>query len=264
MKTKSEAQILIPIIGDPVAQAATPDIWNEQFKQEHKDMACIPVHLHPNGLTAFMEMVRHADNIPGFISTIPHKAMIPALCDICSFEVELLGVANSIRKNKDGKFECAMFDGKGMISAIVAKGGIVAGGSLLIIGCGAAGSAIAFEALGVGALKIVVMDKNIALAERISGQLKTAFPDRDIRTSEREHKNYSVIVNASPQGSQSTDDAPYPIDGLPMETIIADAITEPRPTAWLAQADKRGMTTVDGQEMAAAQSRLMQEFLGIG
>lgn len=261
--TSHAAQTVIPIIGDPVAQVATPVLWNTHFAETGQDAICIPVHLKAAGLPAFVEWVRHAENVPGFLSTIPHKADLPALCEHRRDEVEMLGVANTVRKNADGSLECAMFDGTGMIAAIETAGAVIAGGAVLIVGSGAAGSAIALEALKRGATKIVLLDRDQALADNMAQQLRQRYPGQVIETKAAGTGQFTALINASPLGNAPDDPYPYSLDTCDPATVIADAVTEPAPTKWLADAAARGLLTVNGSAMAAAQADLMRRFMGL-
>lgn len=262
--TSRAAQTVIPILGDPVAQVATPELWNAHFAAAGQAAICIPVHLKAAGLASFVEWVRFAENVPGFLSTVPHKADLPALCDLCRDEVAMLGVANTVRKNADGTLECAMFDGAGMIAAIEAAGAEIVGGSVLIIGSGAAGSAIALEALKRGAAKIVLLDRNQALADEMALLLRQGYTDQVIETQAAADGYFTALVNASPLGSAPDDPLPFSLDVCDPNTVVADAVTEPAPTRWLAAAQDRGLRTVNGAAMASAQADLMRRFLGIG
>ncbi len=257
------AQTVIPIIGDPVAQVATPPLWNAHFATIGANAVCVPIHLKAAGLAAFVEWFRHAPNVPGFLSTIPHKAALPALCDIRRDEVAMLGVANTVRRNADGTLECAMFDGVGMVAAIEARGAAIENTAVLIVGAGAAGGAIAHEALTRGAARVVILDHVPAQAERIAQLLRARFPDRQIDTRADEAGSFSAIVNASPLGNAPGDPHPWPLEGCGAETVIADAVTEPAPTPWLAAAEAAGLRTVSGSERAAHQAAVMRAFIGI-
>ncbi|AXS41607.1 shikimate dehydrogenase [Breoghania sp. L-A4] len=257
------AQTVIPILGDPVAQVATPPLWNAHFASIGADAVCVPIHLKAAGLEAFVEWMRHAPNVPGFLTTIPHKAALPALCDTCRDEVAMLGVANTVRRNADGRLECAMFDGVGMIAAIEARGAVIAQGAILIIGAGAAGGAIAHEALTRGATRIVILDHVQAQADRIAGLLRARFPEREVITQADAAGPFAAIVNASPLGNAPGDPHPWPLEAVGAETVIADAVTDPSPTPWLAAAKAAGLRTVPGSDMAAFQAALMRAFIGI-
>lgn len=264
MPSKRTAPLIIPIIGDPVAQVATPDLWNRNFKANNINAICVPIHLKSSGLSAFIDWVRHAENVPGFLSTIPHKSKLPERCDFRRNEVDVLEVANTVRKNKDGKLECAMFDGVGMISAIKATGTNFSVASVLIIGAGAAGSAIAYEALQCGAKSVFITDVIQGTASRVAARLRTIFPDRNIQTAETNKSHYEVIINASPIGSSPNDPMPCPLSIASSQAVIADAVTELEETKLLTGAKADGLKTVSGKDMAAAQVFHMQRFIGIG
>ncbi len=263
MPSNRNATLVIPIIGDPIAQVATPDLWNREFAANDIDAICVPLHVRPSGLAAFVEWVRHAENVPGFLSTIPHKSKLPDLCDFRRSEVDVLEVANTVRKAKDGKLECAMFDGVGMVSAIKTAGTNFSTASVLIIGSGAAGSAIAYEALQCGAKGITLKDVNQDTVSRVVAKMRAVFPDRKIQSEETKDWPYDVIINASPIGSSPDDLLPSPINIASPHAIFADAITEPEETNFLALAKVDGFKTVSGQGMAAAQALHMQRFMGM-
>lgn len=263
MKTNLRPTVIIPMIGDPIAQVATPVIWNEAFQSEKKNCICVPIHLKDQGLGSFVAWVRHAENVPGFLSTIPHKNSLPALCDHVRAEVEFLGVANTVSKKYDGQLECAMFDGEGMIRAIEAVGGVIEDSTILIIGCGAAGGAIAFEALQKGARTICLIDRMPDTATHLVKKLQGRFKDKTIKIYDPSDISFEFIINASPLGSRPNDELPYDLKMVSPNSIIADAVTEPCPTNWVAQANTQGFITVNGNNMAAAQADAMRLYLGV-
>lgn len=157
-----------------------------------------------------------------------------------------------------------MFDGEGMITGILARGGRVEGGHMLVIGAGAAGCAIALEAARRGAASIALRDERPGHAEnqarRINEFLGRAVAEAAGHTPSHA---FSVIVNASPLGSAADDPLPASLDHLEPAGVIGDAVTEPAPTRWITEARARGIKTVTGSEMAAAQAPLMRAFLGM-
>ena len=263
MHSRRPNTLVIPIIGDPVAQVATPDLWNREFEANGINAVCVPIHLKSSGLEQFVDWVRHAENIPGFLSTVPHKANLSKMCDVQRGEVDVIGAANTVRKNKDGQLECAMFDGVGMVSAIQSTGADFEAASVLIIGAGAAGGAIAYEALQKGAKMVSMKDPSIETLARLTARLSSIFPDRIIQAAESKLSSYQIIVNASPAGSSPNDPLPIQLSGASTQAVIADAITEPGETHFLKLAREIGLKTVTGQEMAAAQASPMREYLGI-
>ena len=255
--------LVIPIIGDPVAQVATPDLWNRAFRENGSNIVCVPIHLKRSGLKAFIEWVRDAENVPGFLSTIPYKADLVAICDIRGNEVDVVGAANTVRKNKDGQLECAMFDGVGMVNAITLAGVDFDGLSVLVIGAGAAGGAIAYEALYRGAKHVTLKDPCTQTLNRLVANLSRIYPDRFINTTKSEQPTYQVIINASPQGSAPNDLMPIELNASTSLTVVADAVTEPEETNFIKRAKEIGLYTVSGKDMASAQASYMKQYLGI-
>lgn len=49
METTRTATQVIPILGDPVAQVATPALWNEVFRARGQDAVCVPLDLPAAG-----------------------------------------------------------------------------------------------------------------------------------------------------------------------------------------------------------------------
>lgn len=263
MNSKRGSTLVVPIIGDPVAQVATPDLWNREFLANGIDAICVPIHLKPSGLLPFIDWVRYAENVPGFLSTIPHKKDLAQLCDYRRSEVDVVGAANAVRKNKDGTLECAMFDGVGMVNAIQLAGADFEAACVHVIGAGAAGSAIAYEALQCGAKQVSMKDPCSDSLARLAATLKNIFPDRTIQMDDDENCSYQIIINASPMGSYATDPLPCQLSADLSKVIVADAVTEPANTSFLTLAKQIGLQTVSGKEMAAAQASHMQHYLGI-
>lgn len=261
MAMQSTARAVIPMIGDPVAQAATPALWNAHFAAHDIDAVCVPVHLPPAGLAAFIEMVRHARNIPGFVTTIPHKAALPGFCDTHAPEVAALGTANTVARRPDGTLSAAMFDGHGMMDAVAEAGLGPEGAALAICGAGAAGGAIAFEALRRGADGITLADRDATTAQRLAERLRAAFPAARVETGRAPHG--AILVNASPAGSGDDATCPFPQDEIAAAPLVADAVTQPEVTSLLAAARRLQRPSVTGADMAAHQADAMRRFIGL-
>ncbi len=260
METTRTATQVIPILGDPVAQVATPALWNEVFRARGQDAVCVPLDLPAAGLTPFLEWVRRTRNVPGFLSTVPHKASLASACDALSDTARLLGVVNTVRLAEGGQMVGEMFDGHGMLDAIELTGMALAGARLVICGAGAAGGAIAIEAAKRGAREIALIDtdaaRTAALAEKLAAQaalrIRTDLPD-----------SADILVNASPAGSPGAAPPPFGTALIAGARCVADALTDPEETTLLKSARLAGIPTVPGREMASCQAIRMRDFLGL-
>lgn len=263
MKTDRSATLVIPILGHPVAQVATPSLWNAVFAARGQDAVCVPFDLPPEGLEPFYDWVRLADNVPGFLTTIPHKAALATVCDELGAAAQFLGAANTVRKLPNGGFGGDMFDGHGMLDAIAATGTDIAGRHVVICGAGAAGSAIALEALSRGAAAMTILDHDPDRAATVAHRLgKTTGVTPSTALSDAPAQD-GILINASPAGSPGTAPPPFCEALVAAAACVADALTDPAQTELIARARQLGRVTVTGPEMAACQASRMRAFLGL-
>ncbi|QPM92287.1 shikimate dehydrogenase family protein [Pseudooceanicola algae] len=263
MKTDLTATRVIPILGDPVAQVSTPGIWNAQFARTGQDAVCVPISLPAQGLDAFVAWVRLSDNLPGFLTTIPHKAALTEACDRVEPDAQILGVVNTIRRDPDGTLIGEMFDGHGMLDAIEATGARIRGARIALCGAGAAGSAIAIQAIRRGAAGLFISDMVPAQAEALVARL-AGLGKTELATGPAEMADAAeILINASPAGSPGMLDAPFPAKVIEAATCVADAVTDPAETVLIALARAAGVRVVQGAEMAAHQGARMRAFLGL-
>lgn len=260
METTRTATQVIPILGDPVAQVATPALWNEAFRATGRDAVCVPIHLPAAGLEPFLQWVRLAPNVPGFLTTVPHKASLATACDTLSETAGLLGVVNTVRLSRDGAMTGDMFDGHGMLDAIEQAGVGLAGRGVAICGAGAAGGAIAIEAAKRGAQQIAIVDTDAARASDLAAKLAAMG---DLQVSTDLPARAEILVNASPAGSPGAAPPPFGEALIAGAICVADALTDPEETRLLHHARRAGITAVTGQQMAACQASRMRAFLGL-
>ena len=260
MKTDLTATRVIPILGDPVAQVATPRLWNAVFSDAGTDAVCVPIDLPSQGLGAFVDWVRMARNVPGFLTTIPHKAALAGACDRVEPDARILGVVNTIRRDADGMLVGEMFDGFGMMDAIEATGTVVSGAQIAICGAGAAGGAIAIQAIRRGAKVLHITDMAPARAADLIARLSVGG-QTELHVGIPQVAD--IVINASPAGSPGEAPPAFPAALTDGATCVADALTDPAETALIAAARAGGLRVVTGTDMAAHQAARMRAFLGL-
>jgi shikimate dehydrogenase len=70
-----------------------------------------------------------------------------------------------------------------------------------------------------------------------------------------------VLINATPAGLEAGDSFPVPLEGLRVETLVADIASLSRETELLATARQRGCAVFDGMAMLRAQIELVAAFI---
>ena len=257
---------VVAIIGSPVAQVKSPENFNAAFEQSGSDVAMIAVDLAPEGVADFLSLARNWKNLDGFVVTIPHKQAVAAGIDEITPRAALLGAANVVRREADGKLTGDMGDGLGFVEAARRNGFEPAAKRTLVIGGGGAGSAIAHALCEAGAASLAISDIDAARAERLAGRLRAEFPATEIGTRAGDIGELDLVVNATPLGMQSGD--PLPLDedalaGLKASALVADVVTSPEVTPLLAAAKARGLQIQTGPQMAKAQLALLGGHMGV-
>jgi shikimate dehydrogenase len=251
------------IVGHPISQVKAPEIFNAWFEKQGMDCVMIPLDIQADGLASFVKVFRASENIHGVIVTIPYKALITKYIDHPSPQVAALGAANIVRRTKGGELEGDMVDGKGFLRALGGKSISVKTKHLFIIGCGGAGSAVAWAALEAGAARVSLLDVDQEKAGDLRARLVPRFPGQEIEVVAVPPTRFDIVFNATPLGMRATDPLPMPIDQIPAEAIVTDAVTSPPITPFLEEAQKNGHVIQAGRDMVIGQAPLIAKYFGI-
>ena len=65
---------LFAIVGDPVAQVRSPEVFNRLFDERGVDAVMVPMLVRPSEFAASLSGLRKVENLAGLIVTVPHKA----------------------------------------------------------------------------------------------------------------------------------------------------------------------------------------------
>lgn len=247
------------VLGDPVAQVQTPRLINPIFAEAGLDLFAVPFHVTPEQLAPFFDVMRAVPNIAGIGVTVPHKVAAMALCDSLTPAARQVGAVNSIQRRPDGSLHGALFDGTGFVRGLGVHAARLRGAEVLMVGAGGAGRAIA-HALAearAGRLRLVDLDsraaRDAADMARGLGLAAAAEPAQGLGAA-------SVLINASPVGLK--EGAAFPVDlaGLAPGILVADIASLARQTELLGAARAAGCATSDGNDMLAAQIRLIAGY----
>lgn len=251
---------LYVIVGDPIAQVKSPAHVTRRLEARGRNAVVVPAHVTTGDLPALLDGIGRARNLDGIIVTVPHKFACFGHCATPSDRARFLGAVNIMRRNRDGSWHGEMLDGLGMLGAIRAAGGQLAGRRALLVGAGGAGSAIALELLHAGVAQLAVHDRDPArrdaLRERLTGTAAGA-----VAVGSADPDGFDVVVNASPAGMRRDDPPPVQAERLGPGTFVADVITLPAVTKLVAAARARGCATATGIDMFMAELDMMVDFL---
>src|SRR5262249_39885451 len=127
----------IPLtVGDPIAQAKSPEGLTREFAARGIDAACIPMQVPVADFDAFMTAAKRVLNIDGIVVTVPHKFSAARHCESLSGRARSLSAVNVMRREADGRWTGDMTDGIALVAALRANGCEPRGRRALVVGAG--------------------------------------------------------------------------------------------------------------------------------
>lgn len=243
------------VIGDPIAQSKSPLIhgfWLERLGMEAGYRRC---HVRPDQLGDYVALRRADPDWRGCNITIPHKiAALDHVADPGGVRASI-GAANTIARDADGALFATNTDAGGFFAPL--SGVDLTGKPVVVVGAGGAARAVLFALSRMEVGPVTILNRNVLKASMLlaafglKGQalpLGAALPPA------------ALLVNASALGMAGQD--PLAIDLTPLagDAIVYDIVYAPLVTDLIAQAEDRGLATIDGLEMLVGQAALAFEL----
>ena len=252
---------LYGLVGDPLTTAKSPELLNRLFIEQHADAVCVPFRVKADDLSAFVTGARALGNLSGLLVTMPHKQRMLPFVDELHPTARQVGALNVIRCHDDGRWIGAMFDGLGCVLGMQWEGNHPANKSVLLVGAGGAGSAIAFAVASAGARTLTIFDVDERRAQDLAKSVATATGCRTNFGAPDPH-GCEIVINATALGMKATDAMPVDPDRLEPGSIVVDIVNTPDPTPLCRVARARGCRTQGGRPMHEGQAVHALRFLG--
>lgn len=262
--TINGATRLYAIIGDPIAQVRSPEVFTARFAAAGVNAVLIPVHIPAAIFDAVMPQLLQLGNLDGVLVTIPFKARVLPFADRLGATAQCIGALNALRREADGAWRGDMFDGAGFVNGAARKGERVRGRRVALFGAGGAGSAIACALAEAQAASIALIDTDTAKADALVARLRPAFPDTAVGRADALPRDADLIVNATPVGMWPGDGMPAEIGPLRPGTLVGDVVITAQPTALIRHAEACGCPWVDGKDMHSGQVEAIMDFFAPG
>lgn len=184
----------------------------------------------------------------GLNVTIPYKVAVMAHCATLSPRAEAIGSVNTLVRRPDGTLHGDNTDDAGFTAMVEESGVDPAGKTCVVLGSGGASRTVVAVLKRMGAKRVVVVSRR---GEDHYGNLAR-------------HADAALLVNATPVGMYPDVDA-SPVEDLsvfPKLEAVLDLIYNPPKTKLLADAEKRGIRTVNGLRMLVVQAAVASELWG--
>lgn len=251
---------LYAIIGDPIAQVRSPEVYTERFAASGVDAVLVPMHVPAERFDTIVPALLTLGNLDGLIVTVPFKARIVPFAQRLGATAQTVGAVNALRREADGWWSADMFDGLGFVAGTERKGERIHGRKVALFGAGGAGSAIACALAEAGVASIDIVEVDVHKAKALVAKLERAFPRCAFAVADKVRHGIDMVVNASPVGMRSGDALPGPIGPLDSQTLVGDVVIGAAPTALIQLAMQSGCRWIDGRDMLAGQVEALSAF----
>jgi shikimate dehydrogenase len=250
------------MIGTPVIQVKSPLLYNRYFAEHGMDAVMIAMDVPSDQVGIHFKHMRAISNFGGSIVTVPHKQAAVDSMDELSERAETLGSVNVVRAEK-GRLIGDMVDGLGFMLAVRNHGFSIPGKRVALLGAGGAGAAIALAIAQAGADEMVIKEIRTECHEALERLLKQANPAVKVSFELHTLEGFDLVVNATAVGMNDDPRVPFPTETLSPPTLVADVVTNPKVTPWLAAALRKGCAVQYGAEMVYGQFGWMGRHMGL-
>jgi shikimate dehydrogenase len=235
------------VVGRPVGHSLSPAIFAAAFRELGLDWTYGAFDVGEEELAGLVG--RMASDLSGLSVTMPYKeAVIPHLDGLSPVASDLRSV-NCIAR-EGGQTVGHSTDGPGLVDSLVVDEGLaVDGATVVLVGAGGAGRAVA-RALGEAGAAVVVVNRSperAAEAVRLAGSGARAGTVADVAAA-------AIVVNATNLGMAGDDRLPVDAELLRAGQTVVDLVYHPAETPLLRAAAAAGARTVGGLGMLVHQA----------
>lgn len=264
LKYNVDTQVVFQI-GDPIDFITAPFVHNAIYEYANLNAVCLGVVVKKGNLPEFIRACKTL-NVNGFDITMPHKTDIIQYLDECDEASRAFNCVNHV-KIVDGKLIGTGLDGVGMGLALQHELGDLTGKKVLVLGAGAVAGPIAADLCTRGVEKFLIVNRTVEKAKYIADTLKRLY-DADASYGPmteqflgRAAGGIDLAIQCTSLGaaghSDNFDSLKF-VSMLPGNCVAADVLYPT--TAFLEEAKKHELRTIDGQGMLLHQQIAMMEF----
>ncbi|WP_313812868.1 shikimate dehydrogenase [Glutamicibacter sp.] len=261
MSTTAQS-FLVGLIGDGVTPSLTPAMHEREADAQHLRYLYRPIDLSVLGrdasdvgrlLRAGAELGFNAFNI-----THPCKQLVLEHLDEISPNARDIGAVNTV-VIRDGKFFGYNTDASGFASGFAAGLPDAVQDTVLQLGAGGAGSAVAYALLNTGTTTLYLVDPDAERAGTRAAELQQHFSGSRVIPAAPAQvpellPQVDGVLNATPIGMFNHPGSPLDLAGLEPRHWVSDCIYRPVDTELIIAARRLGCRVLDGGHMAVGQA----------
>ena len=249
---------IMGIIGDPIAQARTPQIINPIFQSIGANIVCTPMHIAAQNLQLAWTGLKATKNLIGFGITLPHKIAAVTLCDSLDPVAKRVGAVNVVRRETNGELRGYQFDGTGFVQGLLSQNHILKDRHCLVIGAGGAAAAIVFGLVDAGVSSIKITNRTLEKAKQLADYVNQKIGTEKVSVGDPiPEGDHQLIVNATSLGMRADEPLPMPTDRINSTMLIAEVVANPPITRFLKEASSQGAAIHSGEYMVSSQVKMI-------
>lgn len=258
-KTPTPGKAYAEVIGDPIAHSKSPLIHGFWLDVLGIDAAYRACHVRPDQLGDYIAQRKSDPDWRGCNVTIPHKLnILDHVADPGGVRGSM-GAANTIFRQPDASIAATNTDAAGFYAPLAAVD--LAGQPVAVIGTGGAARAVLFALARANVGPVTILGRNVLKASAVLAHFE--LKGRALPLGSK-LPAAALLVNASALGMAGQDALDCDLTPLPVDAIVYDCVYAPLVTDLLAQAEERGLATIDGLEMLVGQAAMAFElFFGV-
>ena len=253
---------IIAHIGYPTKTFTALKILNSCFNEMKANVIVVPFACKLGQLDHLLTGLIPIENFFGALITMPYKNSILPFLDHQSRLVTMAGSCNLVKFDGSRRMIGEMFDGEGFLNAANQKGVVLDGKSILLIGAGGVGSAIAVSLAFKGVAKLTIFDLDSEKSAQLCLRIRKYFPDIEVEVWNSKESGWNILVNASPLGMGSFDDLPVDFSHIKSADIVVDLVLSSNDTKFIKLARETGSETISGIDILYGQIPEMLKFFG--
>ena len=248
------------VIGHPIGHTMSPFIHKRLFDLAGIDAEYTKLDVLPENLSA--EFASTLSRLDGYNITIPHKQQMIPLLNSLDERARLCGSVNTVL-NRDGKSTGYTTDGIGFIKALEAAD-IKLNGRIMILGCGGAARAMAFEIALLGKpFEFAVHRRSVGKAGLLCLDITRKIPEAQVSFGliDQIIGTVDVLINATPVGMfPNANEQPIHNCAIGRCGAVFDAIYNPLETVLVRRAKANGSKAAGGMSMLVWQAVAAHEI----
>jgi shikimate dehydrogenase len=267
----SDRRFLIGLIGANIMKSLSPALHAEAFAaagiEGYYHVMDVDV-LTGRKLPQLIEAVKTA-GFCGTNVTFPFKQEVLSLLDEVDREAAQIGAVNAVTIAPDGRTKGYNTDRRGFRRSFEEglEQASAEAATVVLIGAGGAGRAVAFALMDLGVATVVVHDRDAKQAATLLADLTTHYGAARCRLADNLEGDIAEadgVINATPVGMLGFPGNPVPVAALHGGHWAADVIYTPIETAFIKAAAAKGARVLTGGGMCVHQAaETFRLFVGI-